>query len=269
VESISIGSHATASATPLQPVWGFRHSRAQPGRNRGRSHGRVLDDVLSQGKDASGTLGSELVIHSCSTGAGHPNWQLPMERRRECRTDTQHIVNLSAYSWALQCLSSSRKAKVLDAACGAGFGSYAIGEDAEWAVGVDLSAPTVAEAGRSYRRPNLSFAAMDCGALGFLQASFDAVLSFETEELLAPHFRSIARYGRRLGPRLARLEEDLDRVRRLAPAGARSIVPRQIRHILGSLVSKSGGGVGLEEVNVDDVEGLEDTPTLLAIYRRH
>jgi SAM-dependent methyltransferase len=247
-----------------------------------------------------------------------------MERRRECRTDTQHIVNLSAYSWALQCLSSSRKAKVLDAACGAGFGSYAIGEDAEWAVGVDLSAPTVAEAGRSYRRPNLSFAAMDCGALGFLQASFDAVLSFETiehvaddhgyleeisrvlrpdgtlllstprapypgavpenpyhvreytwdqlEELLAPHFRSIARYGRRLGPRLARLEEDLDRVRRLAPAGARSIVPRQIRHMLGSLVSKSGGGVGLEEVNVDDVEyveGLEDTPTLLAICRRH
>jgi len=246
-----------------------------------------------------------------------------MERRRECRTDTQHIVNLSAYEWAVERLGPLSGAAILDAACGAGFGSYSVAADAEWVVGVDLSVPAVVEAGSHYRRSNLSFAAMDCSTMGFRDARFDAVLSFETiehvandhqyvdeiarvlrprgtlvlstprapfpgavpespnhvreytwdqlEELLAPHFQSIARYGRRLGPRLARVEEDLDRVRGLVPAKVRQIVPRRIRHVLGSMISRPRGGVGLEEVTVDDVEyveALEETSTLLAICQR-
>ncbi len=246
-----------------------------------------------------------------------------MERRRELNTDTQHIVNLSAYVWALEWLGSVREARILDAACGAGFGSYSVAESAEWVVGVDLSVSAIIEAGILYRRSNLSFAAMDCSRLGFHDARFDAVFSFETiehvsddyqyvgeiarvlrpggrlvlstprapfqgavpenpyhvreytwgqlEELLAPHFQSIVRFGRRLGPRLARVEEDLDRVRRLAPPKVRQIVPRRLRHVLGSMISRSRGGVGLEEVTVDDVEyveGLEETSTLLAICQR-
>ena len=41
--------------------------------------------------------------------------------------------------------------------------------------------------------------------------------------------------------------------------------------LIGSQVSRSGGGVGLEQVGTDDVEyveGLADTPTLLTICRR-
>lgn len=246
-----------------------------------------------------------------------------MERRREFSTDTQHIVNLSAYEWAVERLDPLDGARILDAACGAGFGSYSVSEDAGWTVGVDLSVPAVVEAGSLYRRSNLSFAAMDCSRLGFRDALFDAVLSFETiehvsddhqyvdeisrvlrpggrlvlstprarfpgevpenpfhmreytwdelEELLAPNFRTIVRFGRRLGPRLARIEEELDRVRGLAPAKVRQIVPRRVRHMLGSMISRARGGVGLEDVTVDDieyVEGLEETSTLLAICQR-
>jgi hypothetical protein len=57
----------------------------------------------------------------------------------------------------------------------------------------------------------------------------------------------------------------------VAPAKARQIVPRRIRHVLGSIVSKSRGGAGLDEVGVEDieyVEGLEETATLLAICQR-
>jgi SAM-dependent methyltransferase len=243
-----------------------------------------------------------------------------MERRRELSTDTQHTVNLSAYAWAVERLRPLSGARVLDAACGAGFGSYAVAGEAERVVGVDLSAPAVLEAAGLYQRSNLSFAAMDCSRLGFRDAQFDAVLSFETiehvsdddryveeisrvlrpggklvlstprapspgvlpdnpyhlreyawdelEELLARHFRSVVRFGRRLGPRLACIEENLDRVRAVAPAKLRQIVPRQTRHMLGSMISRARGGVGLGEVNVDDVEyveGLEESSTLLAI----
>jgi SAM-dependent methyltransferase len=247
-----------------------------------------------------------------------------MERRRELSTDTQHTVNLSAYAWAVERLRPLSGARVLDAACGAGFGSYAVAGDVERIVGVDLSVPAVVEAAGLYGRSNLSFAAMDCSRLGFRDAQFDAVLSFETiehvsdddqyveeisrvlrpggmlllstprapspggvpdnpfhlreyawdelEELLARHFQTVVRFGRRLGPRLARIEEDLDRVRALAPAKLRQIVPRQARHTLGSMISRARGGVGLGEVTVDDVEyieGLEESSTLLAICQGH
>jgi len=253
----------------------------------------------------------------------HPHGQAAIERRRELSTDTQHLVNLSAYVWALELLGSVREARILDAACGAGFGSHSVAEAAEWVVGVDLSVAAIVEAGSRYRKPNLSFAAMDCSRLGFRDAEFDAVFSFETiehvsgdrqyvgeiarvlrpggrlilstprapfqgavpenpyhvreytwdqlEELLAPHFQPIVRFGRRLGPRLARVEEDLDRVRCLAPPRVRQIVPRRLRHLLGSMISRSRSGVGLEQVTVDDVEyveGLLETPTLLAVCQR-
>jgi len=248
---------------------------------------------------------------------------MAIERRRELRTDTQHIVNLSAYAWALEWLEPVSGARILDAACGAGFGSHAISEYVEWVVGVDVSVSAIVEAADRYRRSNLSFAAMDCSTLGFRDERFDAVLSFETiehvaddhryvdeiarvlrpggrlvlstpraqsrgavpenpyhvreytwgqlEGLLTPRFHIVSRFGRRLGPRLARVEEGLDRVRSLAPTRVRQIVPQRVRHVLGSMLSKSRSGVSLEEVTVDDVEyveGLRETSTMLAICRR-
>jgi SAM-dependent methyltransferase len=233
------------------------------------------------------------------------------------------MVNLSAYVWALDRIGSACAGRVLDAACGSGFGSERAADRAASVVGVDVATTAVAGAAHRYRRPNLSFAAMDCSDLGFCDSCFEAVLSFETVEhirddrryveemsrvlrpggwlvlstpraptrdavpqnpyhlreytweqlvrLLDPHFTSIVRYGRRPGPRLARIEEELDRIRKSTPAKVRRILPRRVRHVLGSIVSKSGGGIGLDEVRVEDIEyieGLEETTTLLAVCRR-
>jgi len=244
------------------------------------------------------------------------------ERRPECSTDTQHVVNLSAYRWAMQILEGVAPMRVLDAACGTGYGSFALAARAGLVVGVDRDLPTVEQARRRYRRPNLSFLSMDCTDLAFAYSSFDAVLSLETIEhvaddrrflqevtrvltsdgwlvlstphggtpgvvpdnpfhyreygwdelraLLGTYFQSVRLFGRRLGPRLARLERELDGVRRLDPWGLRRLLPRGLRHRIANLISRSWRGIGLEDVTTADVEyceGLTLTPTLLAVCR--
>ena len=245
-----------------------------------------------------------------------------VERRAPCATDTQHIVNLSAYYWATTVLPDLGEMRVLDAACGAGYGSEALARRARAVVGVDRDIGTIREASRRYQRPNLRFLPMDCEVLAFRSGSFDAVVSFETIEhldgdrqflqevarllaqggwlvlstphgkgagvvpanpfhrreytweecraLLAEFFPSVRLLGRRLGPRLASLEGTLRHVRGLDPRGLRCLVPRRVRHLLGSLISRSGGGAGLEEIITDDVEyveGLADTSTVVALCR--
>lgn len=106
------------------------------------------------------------------------------ERRVECQTDTQHIVNLSAYHWVMQTLTGMAEMRVLDAACGTGYGSYALAARARSVVGVDRDFLTLYEASHHYRQPNLGFLTMDCEALAFKDESFDAVVSFETIEHL-------------------------------------------------------------------------------------
>ncbi|MFQ5985633.1 MAG: class I SAM-dependent methyltransferase, partial [Alphaproteobacteria bacterium] len=59
------------------------------------------------------------------------------ERRAEFPTDTQHIVNLSAYHWAMETLGVHADMRVLDAACGTGYGSNALAARAQSVVGVD------------------------------------------------------------------------------------------------------------------------------------
>lgn len=46
-----------------------------------------------------------------------------MERREAYPTDTQHIVNLSGYVWAATQLPALGRLRVLEIACGTGYGS--------------------------------------------------------------------------------------------------------------------------------------------------
>ena len=245
------------------------------------------------------------------------------ERGAECATNTQYIVGLSAYRWAVEMLPDIADMRVLDVACGTGYGSAALAAWTRSVVGVDRDLPTVLEATRRYGRPNLWFLPMEGEALALRSASIDAVVSFETIEhvhddrwflreigrvltsdgwlvlstphapkpgavpdnpfhlreytwgelrdRLGEHFASVRLFGRRLSPRLARLEQELNRVRRLDPGAWRRLVPRKIRHRLGSLLSWWRAGVGLEDITTADVEyseGLTATPTLLAVCRR-
>lgn len=71
---------------------------------------------------------------------------------------------------------------VLDAACGAGYGSAILGSRAARVVGVDVDEDAVAYARSRYAADNVEFVAGDVTSLPFDDRSFDTVVSFETIE---------------------------------------------------------------------------------------
>jgi len=78
--------------------------------------------------------------------------------------------------------------RVLDAACGEGYGSALLASVAADVVGVDVDAASVAHARARYgARPRLRYEQADATALPFADRAFDLVVSFETLEHLAAH----------------------------------------------------------------------------------
>lgn len=73
---------------------------------------------------------------------------------------------------------------VLDAACGAGYGTAYLAERARRVVGVDVSDEALAYARERYGAPNVEFVRQDLHELEFPPESFDAIVSFETIEHL-------------------------------------------------------------------------------------
>lgn len=77
--------------------------------------------------------------------------------------------------------------RVLDVACGEGYGSAILAQAAASVVGIDIDAATVAHANAAYAScANLSFRAGSATALPLDDASVELVVSFETIEHLAP-----------------------------------------------------------------------------------
>lgn len=73
--------------------------------------------------------------------------------------------------------------RVLDVACGEGYGTATLGRVAEHAVGVDVSDAAIAHARVAYKeRANLEWINASCTKLPLPGASFDTVVSFETIE---------------------------------------------------------------------------------------
>jgi SAM-dependent methyltransferase len=91
--------------------------------------------------------------------------------------------------------------EVLDVACGAGYGSALLARQARSVVGADISAETIGHAEAVYGSvPNLQFRQADCAALPFSDASFDAVVSFETIEHIEPQAKFLDEVRRVLRP---------------------------------------------------------------------
>lgn len=72
--------------------------------------------------------------------------------------------------------------KVLDAACGTGYGSAILSKTAASVFGVDISKEAISYAKNNYSAPNISFSVADIESLPFEDNFFDVVVSFETIE---------------------------------------------------------------------------------------
>lgn len=90
--------------------------------------------------------------------------------------------------------------RVLDVACGEGYGCYLLAQVASEVVGVDIDADIVAHADRNYRSPTTTFVVGDATKLPFDDDSFDVVTSFETIEHFADHEAFILEVARVLRP---------------------------------------------------------------------
>jgi SAM-dependent methyltransferase len=94
----------------------------------------------------------------------------------------------------------SRGKRILDAACGAGYGSAELAQAGQWVVGLDVSGDAVAHARAHYARPNLAFEQASCCELPHRDGAFDLVVAFEVIEHLEDWRGMLAEARRVLAP---------------------------------------------------------------------
>ena len=100
--------------------------------------------------------------------------------------------------WHRYCFAApiARGKRVVDAACGEGYGSALLAREAASVVGVDIGGEAIAHASARYRGPRLHFVQGSVTALPLRDATFDVVVSFETIEHLSAQREMLAEFRR-------------------------------------------------------------------------
>ena len=88
--------------------------------------------------------------------------------------------HLAHYEFALNYVNNK---KVLDVACGSGYGTELLALKASKVIGIDISEEAINYARKHFKRENISFKGGDATKLNFLRdEEFDVIVSFETIE---------------------------------------------------------------------------------------
>lgn len=147
--------------------------------------------ALSESEPAASANPADLVPPLSFTGERY----LPFGENAEGSIHNEH---LHRYAFAREFV---RGLEVLDVACGEGYGTAFLAQEATRVVGVDVDAATVTHAAHVYQAlPNASFVHGDCADLPLPDKAFDVVVSFETIEHHDKHEEMIAELRRVLRP---------------------------------------------------------------------
>ena len=113
---------------------------------------------------------------------------------------TSRITEIESFHRYLAAADLCHGKKVLDIACGEGYGSDILSSTACEVVGVDICKSAIDQAREKYVSDNLTFACGDAYSIPFLDETFDCVVSFETIEHLEQPDRLLAEIKRVLAP---------------------------------------------------------------------
>ena len=112
---------------------------------------------------------------------------------------TNEIMVEHIHRYAIACELVSNK-KVLDIACGEGYGSYLMTVNASSVTGIDINPLVIEKAREKYKKSNLEFLQGNAEEIPVLDQSFDIVVSFETIEHLENHYLLLKEIKRVLKP---------------------------------------------------------------------
>jgi SAM-dependent methyltransferase len=101
--------------------------------------------------------------------------------------EAYYANHISRYAFAKSSITSLEPLKILDAACGVGYGSHYLSSNSIWDIkAIDRSKEALKIAEKNFKGQNISFMEDDCHTLAKVStfAPFDVIVSFETLEHL-------------------------------------------------------------------------------------